>query len=299
VFLRSLGLDAALRTSFERLKDSPSVVYPMAAQMRLLMDLFVVGEARLFGLEARACDPLFVHLAGGVLPSLDTVYRDVQRFDDEALGELEARMAAQGLAPLKGRRWARVHLDVDTTVEPLAGDSIEGAKLGHNPRFRGRPSYHPVLARIAETDTVVGALLRPGDTSFGTAEAPLVEAWVKRVRKEVGPPTLLYVRIDAAGDCTAVLHAIDEQNSLFLVKARIEPKLASAVARCTAWKTVDRDAFDHPTRQVAEVGFVRGEWAARGKRWRVIAVRSRDRDSGKQLFLWPELELTVQVFLTN
>lgn len=33
---------------------------------------------------------------------------------------------------------------------------------------------HPVLARLTETGTFVGAILRPGDTSFGAAEAPLI-----------------------------------------------------------------------------------------------------------------------------
>ncbi len=32
--------------------------------------------------ESLAADPLFVRLAGGVVPSLDTVYRDLCRFDD-------------------------------------------------------------------------------------------------------------------------------------------------------------------------------------------------------------------------
>ncbi|XYI02096.1 hypothetical protein ACMHYB_20895 [Sorangium sp. So ce1128] len=35
-------------------------------------------------LEALAVDPLFVRLAGGVVPSIDNVYRDVGRFDEEA-----------------------------------------------------------------------------------------------------------------------------------------------------------------------------------------------------------------------
>jgi hypothetical protein len=41
------------------------VVYPMPAQLRLLMDAALVGEARVFGIEALSADPLFVHLAGG------------------------------------------------------------------------------------------------------------------------------------------------------------------------------------------------------------------------------------------
>ena len=92
-------------------------------------------------------------------------------------------------------------MDVDTTVEPVFGEH-EGALPGYNPRYQGRPSYHPILARCAETDTVVGAKLRPGDTSFGDADAPTVGAWLDRMRVATGPGTVILVRIDSAGDCT-------------------------------------------------------------------------------------------------
>jgi hypothetical protein len=44
-----------------------------------------------------------------------------------------------------------------------------------------------------------GAMLRPGDTSFGAAEVPLIEGWMDRVRHAVGPDCLLYVRIGLDG----------------------------------------------------------------------------------------------------
>jgi hypothetical protein len=298
-FLRSLGVDKALSESFECLKAGACVIYPMSAQMRLLIDLFAVGEFRILGLEAVARDPVFVHLAGGVLPSLDTVYRDVARFSEPWLAALEQMAAEHGLAALRKRRLSRAHLDIDTTVEPIDGDGIEGALPGPNPRYHGRPSYHPVLARVAETDTLVGALLRPGNTGFGENEASLVTRWIGRVREAIGPRCLLYVRIDSAGDCAAILEAIDKTGSFFLTKAKVDAPLFAAIARQTEWTTTDTDADGKPTRQVAELSFVRDSWAEAGKEWRVIAVRSTEREGGKQLWLWPELGMTVQVFLSN
>ena len=46
VHLRHLDVDRALRERFRRLKSSPSVIYPMDAQMRLLLDALLVGESR-------------------------------------------------------------------------------------------------------------------------------------------------------------------------------------------------------------------------------------------------------------
>jgi hypothetical protein len=297
-FVRELGLDRELRQRFGRLKSSPWVIYPMEAQMRLLLDAAVAGEERVFGLEALAGDPLFVHLAGGVVPSLDTVYRDLQRFDTTALVDLERMVGEQGLSGLRGRQFGVVHLDIDTTVLPLFG-SQQGALPGPNPHYHARPSYHPVVARLAETGTFVGACLRPGDTSFGAAEIPWIEMWIDRVRAVVGPTCVIYVRIDGAADCTALLMALARKGVFFVTKADMTADLCGAVATVSQWTTVDWDADGRPRRQVAQVRFLRNEWAAQAVEFRVLAVRTRDRPSGKQIFLWKDLEYTVQVYLTN
>ncbi len=299
-FVRELGVDAELRDLFFRLKAGRMVVYPMEAQLRLLIDAAAVGEQRVFGVEALSSDPLFVHVAGGVVPSIDTIYRDLRRFDDTAIADLEQMMAKHGLAAVRGKRRPLLHLDVDTTVEPIFGDH-EGAVPGYNPRYHGRPSYHPILARCAEVDSVVGAKLRPGDTSFGDAEAPLVGAWIDRLREAAGDKTLIRARIDSAGDCTRVMRTIAEKHAYFLVKARTTPDLCTAIFRVPngSWCTTDVDADGKPTRQVAEVIFERDEWKKQGLTVRVIAVRSKERETGKQLYLWEDSEWTAQAFLTN
>jgi hypothetical protein len=304
-YLYRLGIDRTLHKLFNHLKVGNRTVYVMGIQLRLLIDLFVVGEFRIFGLEALAADPLFVRLCGGVVPSLDTPYRDVRRFEAPEIDALEALMAAQGVAVLGRRpRGSKVHVDIDTTVEPLFGDTIEGAERGYNPQYHGRPSYHPVVIRIAETDTAVGAVLRPGNTTFGAAEVPTIVKAVDRTREAAGPDALIYARIDAAGDCAEVMRAIDQRGSFFLIKARMEAHLMGAVAACKKWKTVDWDADGRPLRQVAEIDFVREEWANTEwtnaeKRVRVIAVRSRDCDHGKSVHLWEGLEYAARAYLTN
>jgi hypothetical protein len=295
-FSRQIGVERELRRRFERLKTAPQVVYPMAAQMRLLIDAAVVGEDRVFGLEALAADPLFVQLAGGVVPSIDTVYRDLCRFDDLAIEHLEELVAEHGLALLQGRKLQLVHLDIDTTVEPLFG-SQEGALPGPNPRYHGRPSYHPILARVAEVDAVVGALLRPGDTAFGADAVPFIERCIDRVRAALGPEVVIYVRIDGAADCTAILDAVTARKAFIVTKARMTADLCGTVSQLSAWKTVDVDADGKPRVQVAEVPFARTGWP--GRAYRVVAVRTRDRLSGKQIFLWKDLDFTVQIFITN
>ncbi|AUX38803.1 uncharacterized protein SOCE26_001810 [Sorangium cellulosum] len=155
------------------------------------MDSALAGEERVFGIEALAVDPLFVRLAGGVVPSIDSVYRDLCRFDEDALETLHSMVVDHGLALIARRKHRFVHIDVDTTVEPLFGMQ-EGALPGPNPRYHGRPSYHPILARIAEADAIVGAKLRPGDTSCGEADVPFVEECIDRARA-AAPSAVIYV----------------------------------------------------------------------------------------------------------
>ncbi|MGC4063417.1 MAG: hypothetical protein QM784_01935 [Polyangiaceae bacterium] len=106
-FTREIGLDHALAERFDDLKSGPNVVYPMSCQLRLLLDAIVADEERIFGVEALAADPLFCRLAGGSVPNIDTLYRDLQRFDDERLVQLEDLMFEQGggrFASLAARR---------------------------------------------------------------------------------------------------------------------------------------------------------------------------------------------------
>ncbi|AUX43622.1 uncharacterized protein SOCE26_050740 [Sorangium cellulosum] len=196
-------------------------------------------EERVFGIEALAVDPLFVHLAGGTVPSIDTIYRDLCRFDEDALEALHSMVVDHGLALVARRKHRFVHIDVDTTVEPLFGMQ-QGALPGPNPRYHGRPSYHPILARVAEVDAIVGAKLRPGDTSFGEADVPFVEECINRVRT-AAPSAVLYVRIDGAGDCSALMHAVAAKGCFFLTKAGMSADLVGIVAHATGWRTIDWD----------------------------------------------------------
>ncbi len=297
-FLRDIGVDEQLRRCFGHLKTGDGVVYPMGAQLRLLIDANLLGESRVFGLENLAADPVFDFLAGGSVPSIDTVYRDLDRFGAAEIELLEEVMAEHGLWKKELAKLELVHLDIDTTVEVLFGQQ-EGALPGPNPRYHGRPSYHPILARIAETRTDVGAQLRPGDTSFGEADVPCVQRVVRRVRSVLRDKQKLRIRIDGAGDCTAVMAAIEDEKATFITKADLTRDLLCAVAHEPNWRTVDHDADNRPMRQVADVAFARQVWKDAGRNFRVFAVRTREEASGRQVYLWDDLDYTVKVYITD
>jgi hypothetical protein len=299
-YLESIGVDRQLREAFFHLKAGPMVVYPMETEMRMLIDANAVGEQRVFGLESLAADPLFVKLAGGVVPSIDTVYRDLERFDDMENAKLELIMASHGLATLPGlkSKHPRIHVDIDTTVETVFGRQ-EGALPGYNPRYHGRSSYHPILAVIAETGACIGAQLRPGDVGLGAADAKLIQTRVQRVAAHAPGGSVVVARVDSGGDCAEILSALDDSGAYFIAKAQLTPDVCGAVLHVSDWKTVEEDADSKPLVQVCELDFERASWSETGKSYRVVAVRRRDRDTGKQVQLWQDLDYTVQVFITN
>ncbi len=296
-FTRRQGVERALRHRFGAIKRGAGVVYPMPEQLRLLLDLAIVGEDRIFALEALSADRLFVHLAGGTIPSLDTMYRDLRRMEPSDVASLEEMMAMHGLKGLSSSM-SQVHLDIDTTVEPLFGNQ-EGALPGPNPRYHGRNSYHPLLGVVAETGTCVGAELRPGDRGFGADDVPTILAWLKRLRDSLEPHTGITVRMDAAGDCSALLEALDTASVRFIVKLRWNEALLGHALAHQRWGIMSRDAFDHPTERVAVLPFVRGEWSKRKVPFRVVALRSTERRSGQQLRIWDDPDESVQFYVTN
>ena len=192
-FCRQVNLDSELKQRFGHMKTGVHVVYPMPEQVRLLLDAQLCGESRVLGLEALAADRLFVHLAGGTVPSIDTVYRDLCRFEHKTLASLEDLMVTQGFA-LLATSPKHIHIDIDTTVEEVFGHQ-QCALPGPNPRYRARPSYHPLLAVVAGwfasgvsavpcgMDLGSGAMFMP---HFRRRNAAVQPHWGTELRSAVG-----------------------------------------------------------------------------------------------------------------
>lgn len=294
-FVQAQGVPKQLYSKFGHLKQGRGVVYPMHTQMQLLIDAAVVGAKRVYDIEGLATDPLFTHLAGGAVPSVDVLYDDLRRLGPDELEKMEEMVAEQGLELVRAGSFERLTIDVDTTVTTVFGEQ-EGAEVGYNPRCHGRRSYHPILARVAETDTILGARLRPGDTTLGEADVEDIDQYIDRAHA-AAPNAVLTVRIDAGGDCAPLLKAIDGKSAYFLVKLDQTANLISEVWATRSWTTIDCDADDKPSRQVAEIAFKRKDWPA--GRYKVFAVRTNERLTGKQTELWSDSDLSVTVFVTN
>jgi hypothetical protein len=98
---------------------------------------------------------------------------------------------------------------------------------------------------------------------------------------------------------TSLLQELERLGVHYYTKARITQDLVGAMALHRTWRTLDADAFDSPAWQCAAITFQRGEWRDAKLAVRVLAIRSRERDDGKQVYLWENLEYSTQAWLTN
>jgi hypothetical protein len=109
------------------------------------------------------------------------------------------RWLRRGGAPLVGvldrllwllvqRRWqvagapTRLMLVLDSTVVVRYGTKQAGAEVGYNPKKKGRPSHHPLVAYAAETGDCLGVVWRPGSAHTAAGGIAWLRTLVGRVR---------------------------------------------------------------------------------------------------------------------
>ena len=194
-------------------------------------------------------------------------------------------------------------VDLDTTVTPALPGTQERRCQAPTPATTVvRESYHPILARIAQTGTFIGKgfACGSGDRGLGELDVEDVEQWLDRTRAAAGPAAPHHdahrrrrrLRAAAAGHRR-------KGRWWFLVKMKQTPNLVGAVWATQRWITVDRDAFGkaHSTGR-------RDRLRARGAGHPCAVARLRDahineRLSGAQAGLWDDLDYSVHVYATN
>jgi hypothetical protein len=109
------------------------------------------------------------------LPAASTYWRYV-----DSLGINQANSILKVTSTLRERVWqlcglqyARIRINIDTTVKTVYGDQ-QGARKGHNPQHRGKPGLRPLLGFIEETREYLVGKLRKGVTVSGKEAAAFI-----------------------------------------------------------------------------------------------------------------------------
>ncbi len=181
-------------------------------------------------------------------------------------------------------------LDVDSVVLVVYGHA-EGARVGYNPKKRGRRSYHPLLCFEAHLQEFWHGSLRPGNTVAATGAVPFLRVCLAKV-----PPGMGRARIRIRGDSgffgKRVVEFLDGAGVGYAIVAKEHGPIRDRARECrfrrlaTGW-------------EVGEFRYQPGRWAVPH---RFVVVRRpipTDPVEAKQLTLFKDQKYAYHVLVTN
>lgn len=280
-----------LRRLLEKLpvQKAPWATYEVADDLECLMLASMLGIERIGQMDEVEHDPLLcLKLNLPKLPQKSTLYRTLERFDDEqrvtALGAVNRHVLSH-LIPVE----AEGILDIDSTVETLYGEQ-EQSCVGYNPRYPGRASYQPLLAFDGQSRATVHASLRAGTTP----SAKEIIAFYREAKAQLPPGrTLRFLRGDK-GFASEDFYVVLEGDGVgYTLKLKMTRRLYQRMNRGVLWRRLPSDSTVH-----IEVGSI----AYRGYDWsktrRVVLIRTRPAEE-PQARLFPDYAWEYQAIVTN
>jgi hypothetical protein len=128
------------------------------------------------------------------------------------------------VGPLLSEPWI---LDVDTTAKPLFGHQ-EGAVIGYNPRYRGRPSHIYHTDMMAELRLALEVEVVPGDQHTSKHAAPGLWQLLRRLGPSRQP---WLIRGDADWGSERVMAEAEAEGLDYLFKLRVSANVKRLIER--------------------------------------------------------------------
>lgn len=189
------------------------------------------------------------------------------------------------------RKRSSVVFDIDSTVMVIYGRHIEGARVGYNPKKRGRRSYHPLLAFESRFQEFWHASLRPGNAGAATGAKPFMKVSLAKVSKGMARSRIRF-RIDSGFFGKRVVEFLDQSGCGYVMVAVERAPIKVKAQSCRFTKLAN--------------GWEVGEFTYRPHQWEkshrfVVARRPIPQDpvEAKQLKLFKDRKYAYHVFLTN
>ena len=173
-------------------------------------------------------------------------------------------------------------LDIDSSIMTRYGQQQEGAKKGYNPRKKGRPSHHPLIAFIADVKLVANMWLRSGNASSANNFLSFLEDTLSKLRNK----TVSLVRLDSGFFQSDILDYLEARSMQYIVAAKFTHPIQRMIDASVNWILLD-DGIE-----ICEQMYKSESW---NKARRMVIVRQRIKDRpqapGKQLTLFAEEEI--------
>ena len=289
-FCQALGLRRLLQRTLRpmpRYRD-----FHPADMVLALLYAMIAGMDRVNATQILQYNGAFQHIVGlRRFPDQSALRRFLQRLRPRTvrqLVQLHDRLRA-GLFALPRPRSSLV-FDLDSVVLVVYGHA-ERARVGYNPKKRGRRSYHPLLCFEAHRQEFWHGSLRPGNTVAATGAVPFLQVCLAKV-----PPRLARSRLRVRGDSGL----FGKRIGAFLDEARV----GYAIVAKGRGPIKDR-ARECRFRRLA-TGWEVGEFRYQPTRWthphRFVVVRRpipTDPVEAKQLTLFKDRQYAYHVLVTN
>jgi hypothetical protein len=257
-----------------------------------LLYAIMAGLRRINKTEILQYNGTFLSLLGLFqFPDQSTLRRFLKRISPRAIRQLVTlhdQLRAQ-LFPLPRRRTA-LTFDLDSVVLTVYGKK-QFARVGYNPKKRGRRSYHPLICFEAHLQEFWHGSLRPGNAVTATG----LVAFVKRCLEKV-PSSIAWsrVRVRADSGCFGkrLVEFLDTRGCGYAVVAK-------------EYSTIKRRARSCRFRELGS-GWEVGEFRYQPLYWkrphRFVVVRRpipQDPVEARQLTLFKDRKYAYHVLVTN
>jgi hypothetical protein len=181
--------------------------------------------------------------------------------------------------------------DLDSVVIVVYGKP-EGARIGYNPKKRGRRSYHPLFCFESHFQEFWHGSLRPGDTTASSGAIAFLRVCLAKAPRDIGRSRIRF-RMDSGFYGSRITRFLDESGCKYVIVAKEYPHIKSLAQTCDF----------HALRNGWEVG----EFRERVKNtWdsphRFVVVRRPlpdDPVEAKQLTLFKDKRYAYHVMVTN
>jgi len=219
-------------------------------------------------------------------------------------GKISTRYAAEKLSDT-ARRFAATligwqgivedNLNLDSSVLIRYGTQ-QGAKRGYNPKKRGRPSHHPLLAFLG-SGYVINIWNRSGNTSAGKGAVNFFRQTLGVVEKIF---TITRVLCDSGFYEIDFIEYLEGESFSYIIAAPVSPTIQREIFAVKQWRTVSKGV------ETGEFFFQHRDhkWT-KPRRYIVVrqSIQKRPKALGKQPRLFKDLEdwsaYRISVMITN
>lgn len=289
-FCKKLGLRRLLQRSL-RINERHTL-YRSCDLILALLYAIMAGLRRINKTEILQYNGAFLSLLGlSRFPDQSTLRRFLKRLSPKSIRQLVALhdQLRERLFRLPKPRTTFI-FDLDSVVLTIYG-KLQFARVGYNPKKKGRRSYHPLLCFEAHLQEFWHGSLRPGNAASSTGAVPFVARCLAKVPKQIARARIR-IRADSGFFGRRVIEFLDSIGCGYVIVAK-EYSTIKSQARGCRFKTLGN-------------GWEAGEFRYQPHRWkcphRFVVVRRpipEDPIEAKQLTLFKDRKYACHVLVTN